>query len=171
MTSSPFINSIIILHRKKVQNRLSTALAIISYSKKLFIRVIRLHQEWVLPSTSFFFYTVKQWRNVTLYKENIEVQDLVIYNKRACSLRYSSIYSSWISFLLSFTTLTQHQLNISRNTHFFFNKIKKKKGISYWIFCTGSIFLWFFSFDSSVSVSFSGIVSVSVWTKLIIREY
>lgn len=56
VTSSPFINSIIILHRKKVQNRLSTVLAIISYSKKLFIRVIRLHQEWVLPSTSFFLY-------------------------------------------------------------------------------------------------------------------
>lgn len=127
MTSSPFINSIIILHRKKVQNRLSTVLAIISYSKKLFIRVIRLHQEWVLPSTSFFFFTVKQWRNVTLYKENLEVQDLVIYNKRECTLRCSSIYSSWILFLLSFTTLTQHQLNISRNTHIFFNKIKKKE--------------------------------------------
>lgn len=56
VTSSPFINSIIILHRKKVQNRLLTVLAIISYSKKLFIGVIRLHQEWVLPSTSFFLY-------------------------------------------------------------------------------------------------------------------
>lgn len=150
VTSSPFINLIIILHRKKVQNRLSTVLAIISYSKKLFIRVIRLHQEWVLPSTSFFFYTVKQWRNVTLYKENLEVQDLVIYNKRACTLRCSSIYSSWILFLLSFTTLTQHQLNISRNTHIFFNKIKKRNillNILHWYHFSLIFFFWFECFS------------------------